>query len=89
MASVNDWAAKAAKYLHEDLTDRHNPPTIERVAAIIATFAEPLMTLLREARREHTRDCATERREWECTCGADAWNARVDAALVGEPRPHP
>jgi hypothetical protein len=100
MSSINDWAAKAA----QRIADESHPSivgsmSLERIAAIIATFAEPLVALLRESRREHRRHCdkeasspcdcgsghcpinAVAREAAKCTCGADAWNARVDKAL--------
>ena len=116
MASINDWAAKAAQRIvdeHDPLRRGLDPPGPERIAAIIATFAEPLMKLLRESKREHDhfpdgdiRDgtccprccCASWPNDPEadfepepnsddpCSCGADAWNAKVDAALAGESR---
>jgi len=56
MSSINDWAAKAARriMLLYDL-DRIAPQdkSVYAIAAIIAMHAEPLMALLREARREH------------------------------------
>jgi hypothetical protein len=48
-----------------------------------------LVDVLREARREHDDDgCAMAHPEYSynvgqpCTCGADAWNARVEAVLL-------
>ncbi len=123
MASINDWAAKAASHIDAEirLPSRGSgvayKPTRERIAAIIATFAEPLTALLRDSRREHfhyenagsyqERDCCPQCtcESWDavarsqdaghldaerepnsdepCTCGADAWNARVNAAIEG------
>lgn len=111
MSSINDWASKAAHRIATEITfgvphvprQRHE----NRIAAIIATFAEPLVALLKESRREHhhcddswyccgkcksedhcgitlTSHDAPKRRAGVCDCGADAWNARVDAALAGE-----
>lgn len=86
MPSVNDWAAKAAERIYEEFPiSTHGMPKVERIAAIIATFAAPLVALLRESRRE----CSTTCRAYgnyqppyeECSCGADEWNARVDKAL--------
>jgi hypothetical protein len=86
---IEDWATKAARRIK----DEPRGASEDRIAAIIATFAEPLMKLLHESRREHIL-CedgvcykATvpedEMEEAECTCGADAWNAKVDKALDG------
>ena len=105
MPSINDWAAKAADRIINDSTVRafylgnfSKPPSVEytteRIAAIIALHAEPLMALLRETRREHndTDEGYCPRNypdHWtvskaKCICGADAWNVRIDAALAGE-----
>lgn len=65
MASVNDWAAKAAqRIINEPLNLKDRRSQKERFAAIIATFAEPLMTLLRDSKREH-HHCEDS---WYC-CG--------------------
>jgi hypothetical protein len=94
MASINDWAAKAAERIDDEYGGRGTSRTVERIAAIIATYAEPLMKLLQEARREHFQSCEALLNydddgdkvfDNECTCGADAWNERVDKALNGEP----
>lgn len=110
MPNINGWAAKAAEGISSEFPSIKFPdmlPSDERIAAIIATFAEPLVALLREARREHfhserdTLDCCPQCRRdlglpgykctggWpkdgSCTCGASKWNARIDAALAGEP----
>jgi hypothetical protein len=59
MASIEDWAAKAARKISENaqvVRRAFGPlayPAEEEIAAIIATFAEPLVKLLRESRREH------------------------------------
>lgn len=82
---VYDWAAKAGAYLHAEGVRLSS----HRIAAVIAHFAEPLVTLLRESKREHEPDgeqegCLKNTDEDEaCDCGADAWNARVDAVLAG------
>jgi hypothetical protein len=66
--SIHDWASEAAEYIYH-LSPR---PTEERIAAIIATFAEPLITLLNESRRAHRHDglygktCCPQ-----CTCHSD------------------
>lgn len=114
MASINDWAAKCAREIsveipHYLLSLDAEARRDERLAAIIALHAEPLVKLLLESKREHVHDercnnccsrCTHESwpldtedvdESWKpspnsdapCTCGADAWNARVDAALNG------
>ena len=110
MASINDWAAKAAERIQEECDGNFGcTVSVERIAAIIATFAEPLIALLQESRREHYHfggdipgtDCcprctcqcwpADPEPDFEpepnsklpCDCGADAWNARVEAVLGG------
>lgn len=49
MPSINDWTAKAARRI----CDEPGRKNAERIAAIIAVHAEPLVALLREARRPH------------------------------------
>lgn len=50
MPTVDDWAAKAARYIKGcDV----NGLSTARIAAAIATFAEPLMKLARDSRRDH------------------------------------
>lgn len=119
MPSINDWAAKCADRIDDEYPHARGKqhPSIDRIAAIIATFAEPLMNLLRESKREHyhcedswyccgkcdhdchyrgaedhehDEDCYPNTHDGEgartngvCNCGADAWNARVDAVLDG------
>ena len=122
VGSVDDWAAKAARKIRSEFRGCKEGPTQERTAAIIATFAKTLVTLLRESRREHrhdddpygakwehgapndccgkcrhsdhaaqtthygdgtTRDLPSTYPSGECACGADAWNARIDAAIDG------
>jgi hypothetical protein len=89
MASVNDWATKAAQHIHDELPRIRNRPRVDRIAAIIATYAEPLIVLLTESKREHEEMCANQRIVFTgiCHCGADAWNARVDAVLAGTEPP--
>lgn len=123
MASINDWAAKAARHIEGEIFGKdHRGRTVAerphegRIAAIIATFAEPLITVVRASRRshyhcedswyccgkcthqcdnyeedhEHDESCYVHSHDGEaartkgvCNCGADAWNARIDAALDG------
>ncbi len=99
MPSINDWAMKAANKIVSELWGKKRAEVRpERIAAIIATYAEPLMTLLRETKREHGYLCIKctmtlahggmpvpkeKVDEGTCTCGADEWNARVDAVISG------
>lgn len=93
MASVNDWAAKCAEFILDEISEnvqwrnrRLVTPSQERIAAIIATFAEPMLKLLYESRRHHQPPC---HRVFDddmtdvCTCGATEWNAKIDEALGG------
>lgn len=71
----------------------------ERIAAIILAYADPLITLLQKARRKH-HNTLTDYGGWACgvfienadgsteacTCGADAWNEKIDNALKQEVR---
>jgi hypothetical protein len=93
MPSINDWAAKAASIIMGE--DRRARDAEERIAAIIALHAEPLVKLLRESKMEHNATYLREENDQEpcpkhydedatvCTCGADKWNARIDEALNG------
>ena len=111
---VYDWASKAAERIDDEYPHarRQDRPTVARIAAIIATYADPLIRLLMEAKKAHdhvadgdVRDgtccpqCCCEswpddpegdfeptpnRPDEPCACGADAWNARIDAALAGK-----
>lgn len=89
-AVAKSWTTKAARKIAQE--SMHQRPSEERIAAIIATFAGPLVALLQESKREHQWDeddkCdklnKIDPAEKVCTCGTDAWNARVNAALNGE-----
>lgn len=95
MPSIQDWAARAASRIDDEYKqhDELNWPSQDSIAAIIATFAAPILTLLNEARRTHDGKCkvfetATEDAEGileldgaDCTCGVSAWNARINEAL--------
>ena len=87
MASINDWAAKAARRIRSF----GKLPSESSIAAIIETHAKPLLDLLREAYRKHDDACvgsiaADESDDFDetyCTCGAAKWNKRIDRALEG------
>lgn len=92
MSSVNDWTARAAREIVDNVSEnvqwrnrRLVKPTEERIAAIIVLHAEPLLKLLQETRRECVPACAAygnyQPPYEDCTCGADAWNAQIDEAL--------
>lgn len=69
--SIQDWAAKCATRIDEEFVTAKHRPSPERIAAIIATFAEPLMNLLRESKREHLHEQDTVGRSYccpQCTC---------------------
>jgi len=82
---VHDWASKAAEHI--------NPKdSVARIAAVITLFAEPLITLLRQAKREHNFDARWDAKSCPkaldddattCDCGADEFNAKIDAVLAG------
>jgi hypothetical protein len=100
MASINDWATKAAHRIKAEVNEATGNPrnvSVERLAAIIVLHAEPLITLLAQAKKSHHGGYIDESSEENpcplyedknsagpCTCGADDWNARIDAALIGE-----
>lgn len=85
---VVDWATKAAQYL---VASEQMPILTGRVAAVIATFAQPLVDTLRAARIGHRfandgSGCLKAEvggEDEECNCGADEHNARIDKALGG------
>lgn len=94
--TINDWATKAAEYWFSTSPSSINREArISRLAAIIDHFSKPITDLLRESRRPHESQCPAF--EWAdpeesdlmhgndepCRCGAEEWNARVDAALAG------
>jgi hypothetical protein len=94
--NIRDWASAAAEYIDGEysagLSARYQP-RISRIASIIATFAEPLVALLRESKHEgsHAPSCPSSRMilgddpgDYECTCDARDWNTRVDRALAGD-----
>lgn len=61
--SIHNWASEAADHIVDEVSEnvqwrnrRLVTPSVERIAAIIATFAEPLITLLNESRRAHRHD---------------------------------
>lgn len=69
ISSINDWASRAAERVRDEYrsaAEWGSTPSQERVAAIIATFAEPLLKLLSEARRVHHHE---KDDSWYC-CGA-------------------
>ena len=86
MPSINDWAARAAERIaDEPILKKRDKQWEERVAAIIATFAAPILKLLEESRHVHY-ECTREGDEEnttpdDCTCGADEWNKKIDEAL--------
>lgn len=101
MPSVQDWAARAASRIDDEYPMKASGyrarPSEARIAAIIATFAAPILKLLNETRRSHSngwneevcdsKPCPKSKEDEyltgdeKCTCSADAWNARIDEAL--------
>ena len=72
---VQDWASKVAEYL-----SGNEQTNTERVAAVIATFAEPLLNAVRASRRDHSFECARFH-PTQCICGANEHNTMLDEAL--------
>ncbi len=116
MSSIKDWASDAAEHISLEFLLRmghlKREEATDRIAAIIATFAKPLIDLVEAFRREHyhcddswyccgkcmhSDHFPTHEEDYpsshdgrvsgKCDCGADAWNARVDAAMAGQERP--
>jgi hypothetical protein len=85
--AMTDWAARAARRVLDEYQHRPTQARVDHCAAIIATFAEPLVALLRESRREHYHHnendvhmpmlCCPR-----CTC--NSWNAVAEAQDSGE-----
>lgn len=91
MASINDWAAKAAARIADEYGIRKSHSLTREaqeshIAAIIATFAEPLVKLLKDrGTKAHDVICAHYYDDFEdCTCGATEWNKKVEEALDGQ-----
>lgn len=95
MSSVNDWAAKCAREIVDDLPHRKQPRT-ERIAAIIVLHAQPLLDLLTERAHYHCEDSfyccprcdhpdhgSSGKIVSRCNCGADEFNKKLRAALEG------
>ncbi len=66
-------------------------PVAVYLAGEVDALLEPLIEIVRGAKREHDDgeaiDCPMAHPDYAynkgepCTCGADAWNAKIDAAL--------
>lgn len=76
--TIVDWATKAAQYIRSTKDD------VGRTAAVITTFAEPLLKALDASRRQHSDTCEAFY-DLKCGCGADEHNKRIDDALQGYP----
>jgi hypothetical protein len=89
------WTAKAAQRIKEALLYfMHQDPNLsglvetmdrnvheEYITTIIEAYAEPLITLLHEARRRHDAMCPAYADLRPCHCGADEWNKQIDKIL--------
>jgi len=71
--TIHDWAARAAERIADD-----REASVSRIAAIIETYAQPWLKLLRESRRGHEFQCEGDD---NCDCEAKEWNEKVDKAL--------
>lgn len=89
-SNINSWAMKVARCIVEIPEGHHQT---ERIANVIAMFADPIVALLCDSKRGYDMLCHAVEFMLvvdgkvvieACTCGADAWNARVDAALAGK-----
>lgn len=84
---VYDWAAKAGAYLHAESVRLSS----HRIAAVVSHFAEPLVKMLREAKRDdHEPGCPAGfaqvgivYEDEECSCSTGEWNKRIDEVLHG------
>lgn len=80
MPSINDWAAKAADRIVDEVSEnvqwrnrRLVSPSKDRIAAIIATLAEPLMRLLRDSYRMHRHDPSYNQYVCCPRCACNSW----------------
>jgi hypothetical protein len=90
---TDGWTARAARQIMVEgdrLRSALGCGLIEsEIVAIITAHAEPLVTLLREARRgDHEPGCmagwaqvGVVYEDKRCSCAAGEWNARIDAIL--------
>lgn len=109
MILTKDWALVAARAIASQwptgsgghgepgyLTDEQRDNIAVNLRPIIEGAAEPILTLLRESRREHHNtlnkgwacgvfykddDIADGGGNWPCDCGADEWNQKIDDTL--------
>lgn len=51
--TIHDWATRCAEYVDGEFETAKHRPTISRLAAVIAHFADPLVKLLSESKRLH------------------------------------
>ena len=95
-ATIQDWTIRAAVAIARTPPDQYRT---ERIAATIATFAEPMVKLLRESIKPHHHCddswyCCPRCQHSDhgksyigpsdlCDCGADEWNKKVEAVLHG------
>jgi hypothetical protein len=78
---IPDWAARAGVAIAES-----GRLSAHRAAEIITHYAEPLIVLLRQAKRSHSFVCESRKLEdnWGCSCGANEWNSRVEELLKSD-----
>lgn len=85
VASINDWARKAAERIVRSEPGM-KAAGVERLAAIISIQFDPIEKLLRELKRTHRRYCPKSKDEDSvrpCTCGAATFNEKIDKVLLG------
>lgn len=96
---VEGWRYNAAQGVITDARGVVLFMVYSHEAAQLVMRMPELVSLLRESKRKHDRGYNEESCDYppcplsyedatlseKCTCGADAWNARVDAALAGRP----
>ena len=90
---MNDWAQKAADQIARANYNAYPREAREEIASIIRRHAAPLLELIKL--RDHAATYLDEANDHEpcprhyddglesvCTCGADEWNAKVDAVAA-------
>ena len=91
MGSIQDWAAKAACRIVDEYDGRRLPLRLRKdqnhISAIIATFAEPLVSLLRESRRVHHHVADGDVRDGVCCpqCCCESWPDDPEGDFEAEP----
>ena len=80
---TKDWIREAATYIHACGSEL----TTEHIISIISTHAEPLVALLREAKREHLHDEGGD--NFRCCSMCSCNDVKLNSRLRLEPNTDP